>query len=86
MSKINCALQDLNCFIVKSGGKADDGITVSDIMTTLIDHTKEKHSRRDAQERHRMRRLLNATSTRVNTYKHQGSHEETQVSKSEAVK
>ena len=65
-------------------------------MTTLIGHTKVKHSRHDTRERHRMRRLLNATSTQVNTYKHQGSHiwrskpfknvEETQVSESEAVK
>ena len=77
-------------------GMFNDWITVEDIMTTLIDHTKGKHSRRDTQKRHRMRRLLDATSTQVNTYKHQGSHiwrskpfknmEEAQVSESEAVK
>ena len=79
--KVDHSLQDLKCSILMfdqtrpmEQTDANNMIPTEEVMSALIRHTSKRYSRRDIAERHRMRRLLNATSSQVNAYQHQGSH------------
>jgi hypothetical protein len=49
-------------------------LPAEEVMTALIELTRQVYTIRDTVERQRMRLLLNAASSQVNGYHHQGSH------------